>query len=191
MQLLDHLDGNNFLPEHQSAYRACHSTESALLKITSDALMAADRGMVTLLGMLDLSAAFDCVDHEIFLRRLDLPFGIRGSALAWIRSYLYNRTQRVRYNGFISESTTVLCGVPQGSVLGPLYFLCYTSDVFDIALRHGFRIHGYADDLQLYQHCLPSDMQDLNSGFTSCMDAIQCWMSSNRLRLNASKTEVL
>ena len=191
VQLLDHLDGNNLLPEHQSAYRACHSTESALLKITSDALMAADRGMVTLLGMLDLSAAFDCVDHEIFLRRLDLSFGIRGSALAWIRSYLDNRTQRVRYNGFISESTTVLCGVPQGSVLGPLYFLCYTSDVFDIALRHGFRIHGYADDLQLYQHCLPSDMQDLNSGFTSCMDAIQCWMSSNRLRLNASKTEVL
>ena len=153
--------------------------------------MAADRGMVTLLGMLDLSAAFDCVDHEIFLRRLDLFFGIRGSALAWIRSYLDNRTQRVRYNGFISESTTVLCGVPQGSVLGPLYFLCYTSAVFDIALRHGFRIHGYADDLQLYQHCLPSGMQDLNSGFTSCMDAIQRWMASNRLKLNASKTEVL
>ena len=128
---------------------------------------------------------------EFFLRRLDLSFGIRESALAWIRSYLDNRTQRVRYNGFISESTTVFCGVPQGSVLGPLYFLCYTSDVSDIVLRHGFRIHEYADDLQLYQHCLPSDMQDLNSGFTSCMDAIQCWMSSSRLKLNASKTEVL
>jgi hypothetical protein len=191
VRLLDHLDGNDLLPEHQSAYRACHSTESALLKITSDALMAADRGMFTLLGMLDLSAAFDCVDHEIFLCRLDRSFGIRGLALAWIRSYLDNRTQRVRYNGLVSESMTVLCGVPQGSVLGPLYFLCYTSGVFDIALKHGLNIHGYADDLQIYQHCVPSDMDNLNSSFTSCLVEIQCWMSSNRLRLNASKTEVL
>ena len=190
-QLLDHLDGNGLLPETQSAYRACHSTESALLKVSSDALLAADNGMVTLLGMLDLSAAFDCVDHQIFLKRLKVSYGIDGTTLAWIGSYFENRTQRVRYNGSISDTIRVESGVPQGSVLRPVFSLLFSSDVFDIALQHGFYIHGYADDLQVYQHCLPSDMNTLNLRFIDCMEKIQSWMSSNRLRLNTSKTEVI
>ena len=191
IQLLAHLEKNDLLPEHQSAYRACHSTESALLKITSDALMAADRGQVTLIGMLDLSSASDCVDHRIFTRRLERSFGVTGLALLWTTSYLDGRMQRVHYNGLDSELTVIECGVPQGSVLGPAYFLLYSSDVFEIARQHGFQIHGYADDLQLYQHCEPSDTNVLNSRFVDCLEAIQEWMSQNRLRLNASKTEVL
>ena len=82
-------------------------------------------------------------------------------------------------------------GVPQGSVLGPLCFVLYTSDVFNIAHQQGFFIHGYADDLQLYQHCLPRDSCALSARFSSCMERIRSWMASNRLRLNPSKTEVI
>jgi len=190
-QLLSHLNDNDLLPEYQSAYRSCHSTETATLKVTSDALLAADRGMVTLLGCLDLSAAFDCVDQQILMVRLETTFGIRESSLEWIRSYLDGRTQRVRYNGTVSAPAKLTCGVPQGSVLGPLYFVLYTADVFKIAHHHGFKIHGYADDLQLYQHCLPDGVDRMKDGFARCVEKIMIWMSSNRLRLNASKTEVL
>ena len=82
-QIVLHLDGNSLLPEYQSAYRKCHSTETALLKVTSDALIAADRGMITLLGMLDLSAAFDCVDHQIFATRMERTLGI-NSVATWV-----------------------------------------------------------------------------------------------------------
>ena len=90
-RMVAHLQANNLVPEHQSAYRRSHSTETALLKVTSDALLAADQGKLTLLGMLDLSAAFDCVDHDILLSRLGISFGFTGSALGWIRSYLSGR----------------------------------------------------------------------------------------------------
>ena len=190
-QLLSHLNDNDLLPEYQSAYRSCHSTETALLKVTSDALTAADRGMITILGFLDLSAAFDCVDHQILMTRLERTFGISCSALVWIKSYLEGRTQRVRYNGAISAPAELSCGVPLGSVLGPLYFLLYTADVFQIAHQQGFKIHGYADDLQLYQHCLLTDVDMMKDCFSMCVERIMAWMSSNRLRLNASKTEIL
>ena len=121
-QLMLHLRINDLLPEHQSAYRSCHSTESALLKVTSDALLVADQGKLTLLGMLDMSAVFDCVDHIILVRRLNVSFGIDENALEWIVSYyITGRRQYVRYNGRTSEISVVECGVPQGSVLGPLY----------------------------------------------------------------------
>lgn len=161
--------------------------------MTSDVLLAADRGLLTLLGMLDLSAAFDCVDHVILLDRLALTFGIRFVVHDWLTSYLDSRLHRVRYNGSTSIFALVLFGVPQGSVLGPLLFILYSADVFDIADRHGFFIHGYADDLQLYAHCSPEadDIQLLTLRFSGCVDDIRNWMSSNRLRLNASKTEVI
>ena len=190
-QIVLHLDGNNLLPEYQSAYRKCHSTETAFFKVTSDALLAADRGMITLLGMLDLSAAFDCVDHQIFVTRMERTFGINSVALGWITSYLTGRSQRVRYNGAISSWSLVDCGVPQGSILGPLFFLAYTSDVFETAARHGLRIHGYADDLQIYEHC---DIRDINvtvDRLSICISEIMDWMNRNRLKLNASKTEVI
>ena len=153
--------------------------------------MAADQGKVTLLGLLDLSSAFDCVDHGIFLRRIELSFGVTDCALAWTASYLGDRSQCVHYNGVDSRTVSISCGVPQGSVLGPAYFLLYSANVFEIARRYGFLIHGYADDLQLYQHCASSDMDSLNIRFVSCLQGFEEWMSRNRLRLNASKTEVI
>ena len=182
---------NDLLPEHQSAYRSCHSTESALLKVTSDALLAADQGKLTLLGMLDMSAAFDCVDHIILVRRLNVSFGIDENALEWNVSYITGRRQYVRYNGRTSEISVVECGVPQGSVLGPLYFVLFTAAVFGIADEHGFAIHGYADDMQIYDHCVVDDMHHLTSRLVGCIGSIGVWMTNNRLKLNASKTEFI
>ena len=108
------------LPHRQSAYRRHHSTETALLRVLSDIYAAADKQEVTLLGLLDLSAAFDCVDHDILLRHLRQSFGIGGTAMAWIESFLRGRTQQMAYAGSLSAAILQLCGVPQGSVLGPL-----------------------------------------------------------------------
>jgi hypothetical protein len=141
--------------------------------------------------MLDLSAAFDCVDHGILMRRLQQSFGVTDYALSWIESYLIGRSQYVRYNGLTSETTVIDCGVPQGSVLGPLYFVLYVSDIFQLVAREGFLIHGYADDMQIYDHCFAGDMNFLTTRFVTCIGNIQTWMSRNRLKLNASKTEFI
>jgi hypothetical protein len=125
-QLIEYLRVNNLMPRLQSAYRRHHSTETALLRVMSDLLHAADNRRVSLLGLLDLSAAFDCVDHDILLQRLRTAFGVNGLALEWVRSFLVQRTQRVNFGGRLSSIGYLVCGVPQVSVLGPLLFLLYT-----------------------------------------------------------------
>ena len=152
-QLTLYLNDNHLLPDCQSAYRTLFSTESALLKVTSDISMAADRGQLTLLMMLDLSAAFDTVDHEIILTRLNKSFGLSDVALDCFRSYLQGRTQVVSSGGTLSNTSSMLCGVPQGSVLGPLLFvLLYTVDILLIIEKNGLFGHMYADDTQNYVH---------------------------------------
>ena len=120
-----------------------------------------------------------------------LSFGIDENALEWIVSYITGRRQYVRYNGQTSEISVVECGVPQGSVLGPLYFVLFTADVFGIADEHGFAIHGYADDMQIYDHCVVDDMHHLTSRHVDCIGSIWVWMTNNRLELNSSKTEFI
>ena len=112
----------------QSAHRRQHSTETAVLKVVSDILKAEDDGKVTLLGLLDLSAAFDTVDHAIFLDPLDVSFGIRGAVLSWIQSFIIGRTQLL-VDEDQSTVSNVFCGFPQDSVLGPVLFLLYTAEV--------------------------------------------------------------
>ena len=102
------------MPQLQSAYRHHHSTERALLKVLSDVYATIDRQQVTLLGLLDLSAAFDCVDHGILLHQLRHKFGICGTALEWIASFLLGRSQQVYYKGRLSVKLQLLFGVPQG-----------------------------------------------------------------------------
>jgi len=114
------------MPRHQSAYRKHHSTEMAMLRVMSDTLTAADQRRVTLIGLLDLSAAFDCVDHALLLQRLQHTFGLSGTVLRWLTSFVTGRSQQVAYGGHLSTTQSVLFGVPQGSVLGPLLFVLYT-----------------------------------------------------------------
>ena len=190
-QLISFLQSNNLMPRLQSAYRRHHSTETALLRVISDLLRAADSMQVTLLGLLDLSAAFDCVDHTILLLRLENTFGITGTALQWIKSFVSNRSQQVSYGQRLSSISQLTCGVPQGSVLGPLMFLLYTADLFDLIAACGLTAHSYADDTQLYLSVPATDAMTAIQRFILCVECIEEWMGSNRLKLNAEKTQAV
>ena len=113
-QLYAHLQDHQLLPEKQSAYRRHHSTETAVLDVMSDVLMAANSGQATLLGLLDQSAAFDVIDHDILMERLDHSFGLTGHVLAWIRSYLIGRSQGLSFNGEYSTITPLICCLCSG-----------------------------------------------------------------------------
>ncbi len=190
-QLTTYLTLHNLFPAVQSAYRAFHSTETVLLRITSDIFRATNSSQVTLLALLDLSAAFDCVDHSILLQRLRSKFGLTGTVLNWIFSFLSDRTQYISYNGNVSPKVNVTCGVPQGSVLGPLLFILYTSEILEIAAAHGVTIHCYADDIQLYCHCDSFNTADAENRITRCIADINTWMASNKLKLNPEKTQIM
>ena len=137
LQLTEFLERNNLLPKFQSGFRKRHSTETALLKVMSDILLAADQGHVTLLGLLEMSAAFDTVDLDILLFHLKTSFGVDGTVLSWLESFLRDRTQQVAFNGKSSALVKVTFVVLQGSILGPLLFLLYTADIIpSIATKH-------------------------------------------------------
>src|ERR1700743_2686279 len=126
-QLPSYLESGNMLPQYQSAYRINHSTETAVIRVHSDLIAESDRGKISLIALLDLSAAFDTVDYDIMFHRLSSDFGVSGVALDWIKSYLTGRKQSVRCDDTVSSASSLICGVPQGSVLGPLLFLLYTA----------------------------------------------------------------
>jgi len=137
--------------KRQSAYRQGHSTETALLDVLDSVHTATDSKELTLLIGLDLSAAFDTVYHSTLTKRLQTEFGVSGTALSWIQSYLQDRTQFVKLGQHRSSKTTLEVGVPHGSVIGPLLFGVYCSPVADVIASHGVRCHQYADDTQLHQ----------------------------------------
>ena len=185
LQLTDHVSRNDLLERDQSAYRQNHSTETALLHITNCLLESTDQGRVSILSLLDLSAAFDTIDHSILLERLHTTFGISGSALQWLRSYILDRFQVVVVNSISSTPQRLDFGVPQGSVLEPLLFVLYTQPVSRIDL------HKFSDDTQLFSSALPVDFGTLIKQTETCVEHVKAWMDSNKLKLNDDKTEAL
>ena len=190
-QLSEYLAANSLLPKLQSGFRRHHSTESALLRVLSDLFMATDKGEVSLLTLLDVSAAFDTVDHSILLDRLSISYGVAGSALDWMWSFIVDRTQTVHYGGLRSRCAKLKSGVAQGSVLGPLLYVLYTADIQKLVQSLGFDVHLYADDTQFHGSCKPSGAADLAARSMCVISAVKDWMSSNRLRLNTDKTQFI
>ena len=190
-QLQTHLVANNLNEVEQSAYRKNHSTETALLHVLEGLLVRADEKLVSVLALLDLSAAFDTIDHDILLTRLNKTFGISGCALQWFASYLYGRMQAISIDGCLSDNVALKYGVPQGSVLGPILFTLYIQPLSDMIHSHACDHHKYADDTQVSKGAPVSDFQSVLSNVESCIEDIVSWMQSNKLKLNADKTEVL
>lgn len=193
-QLKTYLSDNNLDDKLQSAYRAKHSTETALLKVVSDIRCSIDNNRGVILMLLDLSAAFDTVDYDILVGRLASRLGIRGVVLQWLNSYLRNRTQVVTVMEAMSVLAELLFGVPQGSVLGPLLFVMYVLPLSDIVRKHGVSLHSYADDTQLYvefDHKDPSSINEAIKALESCIDDIRMWMLRNKLKMNDGKTEMM
>ena len=185
------MSANNLLNQFQSAYRPGHSTETALLKIVNDLLLSLDDGKISLLASLDLSAAFDTIDHAILLHRLQHDFGLSGTVLDWFSSYLSGRIQSVSVHSHTSVPASVSCGVPQGSVLGPILFVLYTTPLSAVIERHSILHHSYADDSQLQNSATPDRLPDLIDSMRLCIDDIKDWMTANKLKLNDDKTEVM
>ena len=174
----------------QSGFRANHSTETALAKVTNDLLIASDQGFVSVLVLLDLSAAFDTIDHDILLQRLEQLISIKGTALNWFKSYFSDRLQFVQINDESSVHTRVNHGVPQGSVLGPILFSIYMLPLGNIIRTYSVNFHCYADDTQLYLSLKPEQCNQLTK-LQACLKDIKTWMTRNFLLLNSDKTEVI
>ena len=194
VRVLDHLHENGLQECLQSAYKEHHSCETALVRVQNDILRSVDDNRCVILLLLDMSAAFDTVDHSILLKRLQSRYGISGSALAWFNSYLKDRTQFVRIGGTSTNVQELICGVPQGSVLGPLLYVLYTAPVGDIIRKHGLFFHLYADDQQLYTSFYFEDETEMAAAtrrIEMCVNDIHSWMAVNMLKLNTDKTELL
>ena len=122
---------------------------------------------------------------------MEYTFGINGTALHWVKSFVSDRTQQVCYNQRLSSVGHLTCGVPQGSVLGPLIFLLYTADLFDLVAACGLAAHSYADDTQIYLSVPATDASSAVHRFIHCVEQIEEWMGSNRLKLNTEKTQAV
>ena len=190
-QILDHFARNELLEPFQSAYKQCHSTETALLRVQNDLLMALDKNCICLLILLDLSAAFDTINLDLLLHRLEKQCGISGVVKSWFTSYLHGRTNQVIIQGIKSTKCSVKQGVPQGSVLGPLLFSICMLPLGSIIRKYGVNFHFFADDTQLYITFKPQNADVEISNMEQCIDEIRNCMYLNKLRLNDSKTEFL
>ena len=187
-QLNTHINSSSTSNQYQSAYRKFHWTETALLKIRNDILASMDAGKVTALSLLEFSAAFDTIDHTILLRRLDDWFGVTGKALAWFKSYLAGRCQRIKLGDCLSSKADLKFGVPQESVIGPLHFTLYTTPLSSMICGHAIPHPLYADDSQVYVSFASGDSAAALNGLQSCLASVQSLINWNwtQIRLNSS-----
>ena len=185
-RLFNFLNTNNALFSSQYGFRKNHSTINAVTELVSHVINAMNRKENTISVFLDLSKAFDTVNHNILLRKLEF-YGIRGLALQWFKNYLTGRKQYVLYNNTQSSKQYITCGVPQGSVLGPLLFLIYINDTPN-CLKHSKSI-VFADDTTIFASC--NNMNTLYNNMNDDLANLINWFKANMLSLNIAKTNYL
>lgn len=183
------VEDNNWLEDAQFGFRPLHGTESALVAVLDDLRTRADSGHAAFLVLLDMSAAFDTVDHNILVRRLE-DIGVVGGVHDWIASYLNNRQQAVTLSSFTSLFRNIRQGVPQGSAISPILFNLYLRPLIALIKSFDISVINYADDTQLVFSFEGNDASSADQ-FHSCMAATVSWMRGNSLQFNASKIEVL
>ena len=187
-RLLSHMEANSMSNNLQSAYKKFYSTEAAFLKVENDVLLNMEKGSVTTLTLIDLSAAFDTIDHLTLINRLSSWYGISGIVLDWFTSYLSDRCQLVKNQDYISNADYIYFGLPQGSVLAPILFTLYTAPLSRVIARHDVEHHLYADDTQIYISLSGSEALESLTDLKSCVTDVFTWMTNSKLKLNRSKS---
>lgn len=192
LELKEHMDLNDLHIPNQSGYKPKHSCETLLLCLNNGVLIAMDNGKCTIILLLDLSAAFDTVDHDRLLYILFHELGLRDAVLMWFESYLLHRQQAVDIDGDLSDFLDTPYGVPQGSVLGPILFNIYVRSLINTLNQAGFEAHGYADDHQSFKvFSIEFQYEAIRVAVPKCLDIIAHWMKASFLKLNSSKSQVI
>ena len=185
-QISNHLEEFNLLTQYQNGFRKEHSTIDTIYRYTTDLQNNKNNKTNTISLYIDFKKAFDTVNHELLMKKLKIV-GIRNTAINWIKSYLTNRSQQTQIGNDLSVERPVKTGVPQGSILGPTFFLCYINDITDICQNS--KILLYADDTVSYKQICDSqrflDMHD----FQQDVNRLFKWCQKNRLSINIKKTK--
>ena len=190
-QLINYLNANSLFDTRQSAYRKFHSPETLLLSILDDFLNKLDNNSNIQLILLDLSAAFDTIDHSILIKRLE-GIGIVGIPLAWVKSYLSERTFSIKIDNHYSSTCKMYYGVPQGSVLVPLLFSLYILPLKNIISNFpSVKYQIFSDDIQLYIELPVIANSSDNVALIDCINMVRNWFLQNSLMLNMNKTQLL
>jgi hypothetical protein len=177
---------NNLLNESQYGFRSKRSTSLALLELTEEITKSVDSKKITIGVYIDLKKAFDTINHDLLLKKME-QYGIRGIANDWVKSYLSNRFQYVQYDDCKSDSLKVLCGVPQGSILGPQLFLLYINDICNVSEIVKFIL--FADDTNLFYS--DNTVDKVESVLNSELKKLCEWFNLNKLSLNVLKTNYM
>ena len=184
--LLDELCENTILSDEQFGFRSGLSTSHAIHHFVKYIIDGINSKNITAVVDLDFARAFDSVNYDILILKLR-DMGISNTLTAWIKGYLSNRQMCTKFNGFTSDLKPLVCGVPQGSVVGPILFLCYVNDI-NVTHDTDTRITLYADDTVIY--CRSNSVLDLQLSLQLMLDNVSTWCKCNRINLNISKTKL-
>ena len=187
-QLLDHFESNSLFATQQSGFRKFHSCESSLALVVSDWIDALDRNKIVIAVFLDLKRAFETVDRQLLLRKLEL-YGCDPIVLGWFSSYLHNRFQRTKFNSYFSSLLPIIFGIPQGSVLSCLLFVIFMNDIVNV-VEH-CRIKLFADDTLIYIECDPEKADETIARLNADLKKIFDWLCFSKLSINVEKTKAM
>ena len=190
-QVSSYLNSHNLYNACQSTYRPGNITETLLQVVVNDLFLSLDKGNISALALLDFSSAIHTIDHPIPVHRLLTDFGFTDTVLQWSSSYLTDSTHYVSLSNHCSAFIPVHSGVPQGSVLGPIFFTMHIKPLSAVIDSHSIIHHSFADYIQLQMSAPPDRIFELLHSMQSCICDVKAWATANMLKLNDSKTELM